>query len=298
MPQTPNDQTSGDQTPGDQTAPIDLALLRGWIGRSDTAAETVTPELARRFAATLGCGADLTAGAAAPLLIHLCLAPPVAPMTGLGRDGHPATGGFLPPVPLPRRMWAGGAFTLHAAPRIGEEVTRRSSVADVTLKQGRTGPLCFVTVQHDITGADARTLLTERQDIVYRGEATDTAAKAAPPPAATGAQQRRIIPTPTLLFRYSALTFNGHRIHYDAPYARQVEGYPGLVVHGPLLATLLCHFAADLHGQPPKAFHFRSLSTLFDDADILLHAEADGSTLRLWAARDGGPVAMEARAEF
>ncbi|GAB3116258.1 HTD2 family dehydratase [Novispirillum itersonii] len=280
------------------SAPIDLALLRGWIGRSDTAAETVTPELARRFAATLGCGCDPAAGAAAPLLIHLCIAPPAAAMTDLGRDGHPAKGGFLPPVPLPRRMWAGGAFTFHDAPRIGEEITRRSTVTDVTLKQGRTGPLCFVTVQHEITGPDARPLLTERQDIVYRSEATDTAAKAAPPAAPAGHHQRRITPTPTLLFRYSALTFNGHRIHYDAPYARQVEGYPGLVVHGPMLATLLCHFAADLHGQPPKTFHFRSLSTLFDDADIILHAEAGGSTLRLWAARDGGPVAMDARAEF
>ena len=276
------------------TTPVDLSLLGGWIGRSETATETLTPELARRFAATLGCRCDPAPGAAAPLLIHLCIAPPAAAMDELGRDGHPAKGGFLPPVPLPRRMWAGGAFRFHDTPRIGEDLTRRSTVTDITLKQGRTGPLCFVTVEHDITGGDARPLLTERQDIVYRGEAADTAVKDAPPPAPAGARQRRITPTPTLLFRYSALTFNGHRIHYDAPYARQVEGYPGLVVHGPMLATLLCHFAAEINGQPPGAFRFRSLSTLFDDAGFTLHATPDGDGLRLWAARDGGPVAMEA----
>lgn len=276
---------------------IDLDHLRGWIGREETASELLSPELVRRFNATFDLDGDLSLGSPAPLLVHFCIAPAAAPTASLGRDGHPTRGGFLPPVPLPRRMWAGGGFTFHDDARIGETVTRRSTVQNVQLKQGRTGPLCFVTVEHAITSGE-RPALTEGQDIVYRGEAHEITMKAMPEPAPQGAFVRRVTPAPTLLFRYSALTFNGHRIHYDARYAKKVEGYPGLVVHGPMLATLLAQFATTLQGRRPERFRFRSHSTLFHDADFLLHAEPTKTGMRLWTARDGGPVAMDATAEW
>ncbi|TNF18162.1 MAG: protein dehydratase [Rhodobacteraceae bacterium] len=274
---------------------LDIAHLRSWIGREETDSEVLTETRARQFNATLDRTSPTAPGAEAPLLIHLCLAQPIAPMSALGRDGHPALGGFLPPVPLPRRMWAGGAFTFHAPIRIGATVSRRSTITDVQVKQGRTGALCFVTVTHEVT-SDGTAALTERQDIVYR-EAT-AAAKSEPPAAPPGAHRRSLTPTPTLLFRYSALTFNGHRIHYDRPFATGVEGYPGLIVHGPLQATLLCHHAQEIRGRPPKHFRFRSLSPLYDDADVTLNAEDTPGGLRLWTARPDGPVAMEATAAF
>ena len=262
-----------------------------WIGRSTTAQDRVTPGLVERFCATLTPGMAAPEPGTAPLLIHLCLAPPALPADQLGRDGHPALGGFLPPVPLPRRMWAGGAFAFHAPLPQEAEVTRHSTILDVTAKQGRTGPLWFVTLEHRII-ADGICRITERQDIVYRQDGA--AAPPPAPPAPPGRWQETVLPSTTLLFRYSALTFNGHRIHYDLAYAREVEGYPGLVVHGPLLATQLCHLAARLKGTSPAEFRFRSLSTLFHDSPYGLHAAEDGAGLRLWAAREGGPVAMDA----
>ncbi len=271
---------------------MDLEHLRQWIGREESAAEQLTAALVDRFNATFDRPGAAVAGGPAPLLIHLCLAPPAAPTAGLGPDGHPARGGFLPPVPLPRRMWAGGAFAFHSAIRVGETVARRSTIRDVTVKQGRSGTLCFVTVDHRIE-ADGRLAVEERQDIVYRAAGTPDG-RAAPAP--QGAQRRQVVPSAALLFRYSALTFNGHRIHYDAPYVRQVEGYPGLIVHGPLQATLLAQYAEALRGRPPARFAFRSLSPLFDDADFTLNAVEEEGGLKLWTARAQGPVAMEARA--
>ncbi|MGI6246778.1 MAG: FAS1-like dehydratase domain-containing protein [Pseudochelatococcus sp.] len=276
---------------------VDIAHLREWIGREESASEEVTPALVRRFNATLDLAGASAPGASAPLLIHLCLGQPAVDGAELGPDGHPARGGFLPPVPMPRRMWAGGAFTFHDDIRIGETVTRASCIRDVVLKEGRTGPLCFVTVEHRVT-AHGRHVISERQDIVYRDAESPKPAAAAPTAAPEGAHHRRIVPTPPLLFRYSALTFNGHRIHYDAPYARDVEGYPGLVVHGPMQATMLVHLAAGVRGGPPARFSFRSLSPLFDNADFTLNADEDGDGLKLWTARANGPVAMEARAEW
>lgn len=278
---------------------MDIDHLRQWIGREQTDHERLSPRLVRQFNATFDRTSGTDDGDEAPLLIHFCLAQPIAPTAALGPDGHPARGGFLPPVPLPRRMWAGGAFTFAGPIRIGETVIRLSIIRDVVLKQGRSGPLCFVTVDHHIT-SDGRPVLTERQDIVYRDDTSpgDASAARAPEAAPEGAHSRRIAPTAPLLFRYSALTFNGHLIHYDAPYVRDVEGYPGLIVHGPMQATLLCQYAADLRGAAPRSFRFRSLSPLFDEADFTLNASPEGEGLRLWTARIGGPVAMEARAEW
>jgi len=279
------------------TEPLDIAHLRSWIGREDEASEVVTPELVHKFRATLDLpGGKPAPGDPAPPLIHFCLAQPVAPQAELGPDGHPARGGFLPPVPLPRRMWAGGEFLFRQDIRVGDTVRRISRVADVVLKEGRTGPLCFVTVRHQVEAGGA-VALEERQDLVYRGADMGGAAKA-PTPAEAGSHRREVDASATLLFRYSALTFNGHRIHYDRRYAMQVEGYPGLVVHGPLQATWLLNFAASIRGAAPSHFSFRGLSTLFDDDPIRLHAEEDGDRLKLWTARDGGPVAMSSEAAW
>ena len=280
---------------------IDIAHLKEWIGREDTASEQLTPAVVRRFAATLDLQADEKIGAPAPAMIHLCLGQPCVPEAALGPDGHPARGGFLPPVPLPRRMWAGGALVFHGPICVGDLVTRRSTITDVSLKQGRSGPLCFVTVSHEIFSND-RLALTERQDIVYRGNDTFplTSSATAPPPAPApqAEHMRQLTPTATLLFRYSALTFNGHRIHYDNPYATEVEGYPGLIVHGPLQATLLVQFAQALRNQPPARFSFRSTATIFDTADFTLNAETQGDKMALWVAQSGGPIAMQATAEW
>lgn len=276
---------------------MDLAHLRTWIGREERASEILMPGLVRRFAATFDRDWPVEEGAEAPLLIHFCLAQPAAPTSALGPDGHPERGGFLPPVPLPRRMWAGGAFEFTGVIRVGETVERRSRIENVEMKEGRTGPLCFVTVAHEISSGGRRAL-TERQDIVYREAARADRATAAPPPAETGNRCRPIVTSAALLFRYSALTFNGHRIHYDRAWAEQ-EGYPGLVVHGPLQATLLVQAAADLGGRTPERFSFRSRSALFDDADFTVNSgEVADDTLQLWTARPGGPVAMEGRADW
>ena len=270
---------------------IDLDHLRGWIGREEVQSELLTGALVQRFNATFDRTSALEDGAQAPLLIHLCLGQPAMPSAELGPDGHPARGGFLPPVPLPRRMWAGGAFHFHAPVRIGEVVTRRSVIEDVTLKHGSTGTLCFVTVTHHIESA-GRKVVTERQDIVYRDAGAPP--RMMPEAADLGAYHRQIAATPTLLFRYSALTFNGHRIHYDAPYVTGTEGYPGLIVHGPMQATLLAQYAADLRGAVPERFTFRSLSPIFDTHDFTLNARDDGDAVLLWTAAIGGPVAMDA----
>ena len=274
---------------------LDIDHLRGWIGNSETMSERLTPQLVDRFAATLDIDADAGAGAEAPLMIHFCLAQPVAPASRLGHDGHPKRGGFLPPVSLPRRMWAGGEITFHAPLVIDELVTRTSRIEDVEVKKGRSGTLCFVTVIHEYS-CGGELAVRERQDVVYREAPTGTSAQAVEGPAPEGTTSRQVEADATMLFRYSAITFNGHRIHYDAPYARDVEGYGGLVVHGPLQATLMAHMAADIHGRAPGRFSFRGKSPIFDDAPFMLHATEDDDGLSLWTAREGGPVAMQAKA--
>jgi len=280
------------------SASIDLNPLLGWVGREELAEEMMTAGLAERFHATLSCqGAVPKSGDIVPRSMHFCLCQPAAPMDALGADGHPARGGFLPPVPLPRRMWAGSSMSFHDDLKVGDLVQRRSLISDVTVKDGRTGKLCFVTVDHFFT-VDGALRIEDRQTLVYRDLQSVPAAESAEV-APAGETVEAVLPTPTLLFRYSALTFNGHRIHYDAPYTREVEGYPGLVVHGPLQATLLLQLAARVGGRPPDRFSFRSLATLFDGEYMLLHAGtvADG-TLRLWTAREGGPAAMQAEARW
>ena len=165
----------------------------------------------------------------------------------LGPDGHPTRGGFLPPVPLPRRMWAGGELEFFEPLRVGDDSKRTSRITDVTIKTGSTGTLCFVSVEH-IVSTPRGMALRERQDIVYRDMGGAAPSAKAPPPAPVAKHRESHVSDPVLLFRYSALTFNGHRIHYDRDYVTKVEGYPGLIFHGPLQAALIVEFAAKLHG--------------------------------------------------
>ena len=276
---------------------IDLQHLQSWIGREQSGRDILTPALVSQFGATLNRVCETANGDRAPDMIHWCLAQPTVPTSELGQDGHPALGQFLPPVPLPRRMWAGGELAFHDSLYIGDEIKRRSVISDVQVKDGKSGTLCFVTVSHTISVSD-RLICTERQDIVYRDAPNGAAATIKPVPAETGEHTRLISAHPTLLFRYSALTFNGHRIHYDRRFCKNTEGYPGLVIHGPLQATMLFYYAAELKGASPRTFRFRSLSPLFDDADFSLNGKFDGNLIELWTAARGGPVAMRATAAW
>lgn len=278
-------------------ASLDVEVLRGWIGREQVTMDLLGEDLARKYHAMLDLpGEAPRQGEPASGLIHFCLAQPAVPTSRLGADGHPERGGFLPPVPLPRRMWAGGFVVFHGDLRVGDAVRRSSRIEDVTMKQGRTGTLCFVTVLHRIEVA-GEAVVEERQDIVYRGLDTGHADKATPQ-AKPGEWTRRLKATPTLLFRYSALTFNGHRTHYDRRFATEVEGYPGLVVHGPLQAAMLLNYASELRGRHPKRFEFRSLSPLFDDDPFTLNASDGQDEMKLHTAREAGPVSMSATASW
>ena len=277
-------------------ADLDIEHLKGWIGRSMEASDLVTPRLVAEYRATFGSRLMGVPADEAPLGLNWCLAPAIAPTDELGADGHPARGGFLPPVPLPRRMWAGGAVEHHAPLRVGDHVTRRSSVEGVACKEGRTGPLCFVTVRHAYM-TDRGLALTERHDIVYRGADTASTKPMGPAPAGDARHADvswQVEASPVLLFRYSAMTFNGHRIHYDQPYVTDVEGYAGLVVHGPIQGTLCLNLIATLLGGTPARFGFRNLSPLTAGPSFTVAAarRPDG-TVTCWTQSADGRICME-----
>ncbi len=276
----------------------DIDHLRQWIGRSSEATDVVTAQLVKGLRATLfmEIGAPKP-GDAAPFTAHWCLAQPVFPMSELGPDGHPARGGVLPPVPLPRRMWAGGELEFFESLRVGDEMTRTSRIADVTMKTGSTGALCFVSVDHLIT-TPRGTALRERQDIVYRDmSATQPPAPAKPPAPPPAAQHREShMADAVLLFRYSALTFNGHRIHYDRDYVTKVEGYPGLIFHGPMQAAFMVEFAAKLHGAAPKKFTYRGVQPLFEGSEFSVNANNTSTGMELWTANSAGQPTMKGTA--
>ncbi len=280
---------------------LDIDHLRGWIGNEDVGVDMVGEDLARKYHATFDYpGEAPKTGEVVPRLIHFCLAQPAAPTSGLGPDGHPARGGFLPPVPLPRRMWAGGAFAFSGDLRVGDIVRRVSRIADVVLKEGRTGPLCFVTVEHRVE-ANGALVLEERQDIVYREMTSSATATAKAPPPPPKAQHREThVSDPVLLFRYSALTFNGHRIHYDRDYVTKVEGYPGLIFHGPLQASFIVEFAAKLRGgKPPKKLTYRGVQPLFEGSEFSINANDNGSGgMDMWTANAEGQPTMKGTATW
>jgi 3-methylfumaryl-CoA hydratase len=281
------------------TAKPDLDHLRQWIGRSTEAADIVTAQLVRGLRATLFLEiGEPKAGDAAPFTTHWCLAQPVFPMSALSQDGHPTKGGFLPPVPLPRRMWAGGELEFFDALRVGDESRRSSRISDVTMKTGSTGALCFVSVEHTIT-TPRGIAVRERQDIVYRDLGSPQPArpaKPAPPPPVAKHRESHMA-DPVLLFRYSALTFNGHRIHYDREYVTKVEGYPGLIFHGPMQAAFIVEFAAKLHGgQPPKKISYRGVQPLFEGGEFSINANKTDAGLELWTANAEGQPTMKGTA--
>jgi hydroxyacyl-ACP dehydratase HTD2-like protein with hotdog domain len=267
----------------------------GYVGRSETRADTVWPLLLRGLAATL----DLPEppGGVLPPLWHWMLFQDWVPGEGLGPDGHPRRGGFLPPVhDLPRRMWAGGRVSFAAPLCAGDAVTRTSTILSVQEKLGGTGRLVFVTVRHEIAGP-AGLAITEEHDIVYRGT-EGAAVKPAAPAAALpqGAFTRVVEPGPVLLFRYSALTGNGHRIHYDLDYVTREEGYPGLIVHGPLQATWLADLACRARGGTLRRFDFRGRRPAFHGNALTLAGWESDGTLRLETRDHRGAVCMSAEA--
>jgi 3-methylfumaryl-CoA hydratase len=271
--------------------------LQQWIGRVEETEDVVSPMPLKLMAATLdrpGAGAP----ALVPPLWHWLYFLPAASMAEVGADGHPRRGGFLPPVPLPRRMWAGSRIAFHHPLQAGGRIQRQSVIVDVATKHGKSGPLVFVSVQHTVSD-DAGVALVEEQNIVYR-DATIT--EASPPfrPVPAGAQfSRTIRPDPVLLFRYSALTFNSHRIHYDYPYVTQEEGYPDLVVHGPLVATLLIEeVQRRFAGRRIGAFEFKAVSPLFANADFDIAGRIEGNTVHVWSQTPQGGLAMLAKADL
>ncbi|MFM0670688.1 HTD2 family dehydratase [Paraburkholderia sediminicola] len=280
---------------------IDIAHLQQWIGRSERVSDTfgLTPIAA--LAATLDDeSASFALDDALPPLWHWLYFLPLHRQSRVGPDGHPKRGGFLPPVALPRRMWAGSQLAFLRALKAGDAVTRLSTIADVTHKQGRSGDLVFVKVLHQISDA-AGVAITECQDIVYRDHPVLGEKPPASQPAPEGAQWiREVHPDPVQLFRYSALTLNGHRIHYDRPYAMEQEGYQGLVVHGPFLATLLLDLVRSaLPGERVAAFSFRAVSPVIDTAPFVVCGRPDGDdgkTLKLWIAGSDGTLRMQADA--
>lgn len=276
--------------------------LRTWIGKQDRESDTITPELLKRFRATFGGYTE--AGSQLPLGIHWCLALPAVARDGLGVDGHPAKGGFIPPVPLPRRMWASGRVRFHKPPSAGIAIERTSTIADIVLKQSAaSGPLVFVQIDHVYTQQSAQgkeTLIEDRQTIVYRQPSAIVPAKPrmSKKQALKPFRSLKVVPDSTLLFRYSAMTFNGHRIHYDHNYATDQEGYPGLVVQGPLMATLLMNLAqASRPNTPLREFEFRGVAPAFVDQPLQLIVIDDGAEL-LEVRNHDGALIMTASAGF
>ena len=281
-------------------AAIDIEQLRAWVGRTESSVDTVTAAPIAALSATLDRDDPFPQrGDPLPILWHWLYFLPMHRQSELGLDGHARLGGFLPPVPLPRRMYAGNRVDIIQPLGVGDAIVRLSRIVDVSQKEGRTGPLVFVRVRHEIS-RDDRLAVTEEQDIVYRNNPGPDD----PPPRVQRAPEREtwlreIHPDEVLLFRYSALTFNGYRIHYDRPFATRIQGYPGLVVHGPLIATLLADLVRrSLPEVTISSFSCRALSALFDSGPLFVCGRpgSDGRSVTLWARDAEGALAVEATA--
>lgn len=283
---------------GTPAAPVDF---RAWIGRSETCEGALTPELAGMLMGALGHAAAeqpaIHTGAPMPLLWHWAAFPEFVPLSRIAGDGHPRRGGFLPPLPFDRRMWAGGKLSFKGRFAIGERLTRKSEILSVDFKTGATGDMAFVRVGHDLRG-EGGGAIREEQDIVYL-------------PIPDSFRPPRAIPAPECpmftegldagavrLFRYSAATYNAHRIHYDRDYARDTEKYPGLVVHGPMQATLLMEAAMRHSGHAPARFSFRGVHPMFDGPLRLLGEEDGATALKLCTVAPGGHQGLQARFEW
>lgn len=282
------------------TPSVNVDHLREWIGKSETREDQVTLTPIAALSATLDRNDPLPRdGDLLPPLWHWLYFLPIHRHAELGPDGHPKRGGFIPPVPLPRRMFAGGRQQFHRPLRAGDKISRVSRIADVTHKVGRTGALIFVLVRHEISNHDGLALV-EEHDIVYREHVRRGEGVRNPQSAPADASwTREVFADAVMLFRYSALTFNPHRIHYDLRYCTDVEGYPGLVVHGPLIATLLADLVRrNLPDARVTAFSFRAVSPLFDTHPFSVNGrlENEGKTVKLWAKDHEGWLCMDATA--
>lgn len=278
---------------------LDIPHLQSWQGKSQDQRDLISAFPANALAATLDRDdPEYRIGDPLPPLWHWLHFLPIHKLAESGYDGHAALGTFLPPVPLPRRMWAGSRLNFQASMRIGQNLTKHSTIKSVAHKAGQSGDLIFVTVLHEISQG-AQLCLSEEHDIVYRAAPVPGAKAATPSPAPDRCDfSRKIEPDPVLLFRYSALTFNGHRIHYDQPFCTQTEGYSGLVVHGPLLATLMLDL---LRREAPdaqvSAFEFRARAPIFDTHRFSVHGRSDpDGSVHLWVRRHDGALAMDGKA--
>src|SRR4051812_41724148 len=275
--------------------------LREWVGKTETRTDNVVAWPVAALAATLDRNdPEPHTGDELPPAWHWLYFLDAKPASELGPDGHPKRGGFLPPVPLPRRMWAGGRIEFIAPIRIGDPIRRDSEILSVEPKHGRSGSLVFVTVRHLIS-VGGKVNIREEHDIVYRDAAKPGDA---PPPGkpapATAAWQRSLVGDPVLLFRYSALTFNGHRIHYDLDYVKNEEHYPGLIVHGPLQTTLLLDLCRRHAGRPVKKLDYRAMHPVFHSEHFTVNGNpaADGASAEVWTANAAGNLAMSGTAHF
>ncbi len=276
--------------------------LRDWIGRSEERHDVADLRSTHQLHAAFGRQDALPKlGDEVPPAWHWMWFTATDARDALNPDGLAGKAGFLPPVPLPRRMWAGSRLTVHAPLKVGQAIRKRAEITDIAERQGKTGKLIFVSQRYSIFAGN--TLAIEEDfDSVFREEAAPGAPVQQPPDAPEGAVwTREIDPDPVLLFRYSAVTFNGHRIHYDQPYATNIEGYPGLVVHGPLTATLLMELARDSNpGKRIAAYSFRAVSPLYAPAKFTVNGKhgADGKSVQMWAANAQGKLAMQAEVAF
>ena len=279
---------------------VDIDHLRKWIGKIDNVTDYVTPIVEQRYRATLNMdignpkdGEPVTSG------LHWMLGWNLVKNDELGVDSHPALGEFLPPVPLPRRMWAGSEIKVLKPIRVGDKVVKQSTVADIQVKEGRTGLLCFVTAEYNFLVNDEVTI-NEKHNIVYRDISKSGGgsgySKEIPEKADLS---EKIFMHPTILFRYSAIGFVGHRIHYDHPYTVNEENYPGLIVHGPLQATYLLRAAEKLMGKSVKSFTHKVMAPVFADSEYMVGVDKmDNGSVSCWGATKEFGVTMRAEAKF
>ena len=282
-----------------------------WCGKTEVSQDVIDPALAARLRTTLLNDEQTLSTEFLPTLGHWCFFQSPAPTHLLSEDGHPQRGGFLPPIPLPRRMWAGGKLEFFAQIPIGATLIRHSTIDSIQAKEGRSGKLVFVTIRHEYWQEKTK-LLTEHQDLVFREAATNANSDAtgnktlgltSPIESTAPLYSQTLCGDAVTLFRFSALTFNSHRIHYDRDYAVNVEGYAGLVVHGPLLATQLAQFAEknfETSDRRLGSFSFKAVSPIVDTQNYTLCAGNKNSDGRvpLWIIKDNGVLAMRAEAQF
>ena len=275
------------------TNAVDVSALEPWLGRTEESEDRVTPHVVRGLRAVFDDDTPVAEGDPLPNAWHWLFNHAAAPQSQLGPDGHPRRGGFLPPIELPRRMWAGSDVSFEAPIRVGDRIRRRSTIASITPKSGSTGTLVFVVVRHDIT-SDSGGRVVDLQRIVYREAAAPGAAQPrGEAPAAAPEFSMRMDPDPVMLFRFSALTFNGHRIHYDHPYATQVEGYRGLVVHGPLLAlAMLENLRRHRPGAAVRQFAFTPRRPVTTPGVITACGRRDGDAWDLWVESEGAAASV------